>query len=61
MNAGIALIVSNYGSFALRVMDEYGGQREIAHSNSLEDCLRDAAINLGHPLVIPISGPNTEA
>lgn len=57
----IALIVqpSNTFAFQVRKMDEFGGQEVVAQAMDLESALREAAQRLNHPLVIPISGPNT--
>lgn len=55
----IALIVDQYGSFQVRTMDEDGYQRQVGYGENLEDCLRQAAMQLGHHLVIPVSGPDS--
>jgi hypothetical protein len=54
----IALVVEN-GRFEVRVTDEWGGQIIVGQSSDLQQCLEHAYMRLGHPLVIPISGPNT--
>lgn len=58
MNERIALVVE-YGDFIVRVTDAWGNNRDIYRFSSLEECLRQAQMMLGHPIVIPISGPNT--
>jgi hypothetical protein len=55
----IALIVEN-GRFEVKVSDEWGGSFIAGQSSDLQECLAHAYIRLGHPLVIPISGPGTE-
>jgi hypothetical protein len=54
----IALIIEN-GRFEVQAGDAWG-QHFIARSTDLQECLEQARQVLGHPLVIPISGPNTE-
>lgn len=58
MGDGIALIVNPDGSFEVRASN-YGSQRQVAWAQTLDDCLRMAASNLGHAIVIPISGPDS--
>lgn len=58
MNDGIALIVNPDGTFEVRRLN-YGSQRQVSWSESLADALSQAALVLGYPLVIPMSGPGT--
>lgn len=60
MNEKIALIVNQWGTFSVNHIDPGGQQAVIADDESLEECLRRAAVKLGYPLVIPISGPTTQ-
>ena len=62
MNDKIALIIQPPGShylFEVRCMDSFGDQRVLASGWELQDVLLAAANSAGHPLVLPISGPNT--
>lgn len=59
MNDKIAVIVHPYGVFEVKVIDQYGGVRQLSYSHDLGLALAQAASALGHPLVLPLSGPTT--
>lgn len=59
MSEKLALVIQ-YGYFEVRRIDQWGGQSTVFRSPDLRECLAEASNMLGHPLVIPISGPNTD-
>ena len=61
MNTRIALIVSGTSNpwFKVVTMNEDREQRVLAEGYDLGRALFFASSSLGHPLVIPISGPET--
>lgn len=56
----LGLIVNPDGSVEVREMDDYGNQRQVAWADNVGLCLQRAATALGYPVVIPISGPDTD-
>lgn len=58
----IALIVHPNGSLEVRKQHEGGYTQQLAFSGNgdLGGCLLMAAACAGHPLVLPISGPDTQ-
>lgn len=59
MDEKIALMVNTDGSFEVRAYS-YGSVRQVSWGATLEVALQNAIANLGHALVIPISGPSTD-
>ena len=59
MSEKLALVVE-FGCFSVRRTDLWGGQSTVFRSPDLRECLAEASNILGYPLVLPISGPNTE-
>lgn len=61
MSTRIGLIVSNTSNpwFKVMIDDGNGCQREVASGPDLGRALNYAAVMLGYPLVLPISGPDT--
>ena len=54
----IAVIVKD-GRFEVQTIDEWKCCQVVAGSHELGECLKRAEAELGHPLVIPLSGPTT--
>jgi hypothetical protein len=60
MNTRIALVVDpSSGVFKVVASDEWGNRRTAGEGYELESVLRQSASVLGHPLVVPLSGPET--
>lgn len=59
MNEKIALIVLRDGSFEVRGSIDGGSSYQVSWSQNIGECLSMAVNSLGHPLVLPLSGPNT--
>jgi hypothetical protein len=53
-----ALVVDPYGGFQVMAHD-FGYERMVYSSTSLEDCLRQAAATMGKPLVFQLAIPKS--
>jgi len=61
MNKKLALVVHNSTNphFEVKTMDEFGQQSSVSSGDDLGRVLNYAAVMLGHPVIIPLCGPET--
>lgn len=61
MNKKLAVVVHNSTNpyFEVKAMDESGNQSTVCSGDNLGRVLNNAAAMLGHPVIIPLAGPET--